>query len=392
MNSKLKLNSLKTLFIFIPCIIPAKLLEGGTVKLFFNSWRIIAFFIMVFYLFRSKQKASKILVHCSVFSGIIIISTFLNRGEINSSISIAMMMFTIIGLSEIQIQKNPAMYFKIIGMVSWVILLIDTLQIFTEIGFGPLDNSTWLGGDNFAIFTVLPMLGIIVLSDGLNYKRVRNITVMFCMFVVMAKFKTFAVTSILAFFVLGIGICLESHIAMSKRVKRSIAVIIALLLAFLCINFSDIYMQFATLFGKEPYIEHSRLAIWNLSIKAILNKPLIGHGVLGAYKETIVIAGKYWATCSHTHNYILELLFRGGIIGTIAYMLMFKDYFRVAIQKQNNKLVMLLKVFLIANLVLWITESYYAQAPVYVLLVLASHTELLKNYELTSTKHKLIFK
>lgn len=392
MSSQIKINSLKILFFFIPCIVPAKLLEGGIIKLLFNSWRVAAFVMMIFYFFRSKYKISKILIYSAIFSGIIIFSTYLNEGEINSSLSIAMMMFTIIGISEVQIQKNVAEYFRIIGIVSWTILLIDIIQVFTGIGFGHLDNSTWLGGDNFAIFTVLPMLGIIVLDDVLNYKRVRKITKLISLFAIIAKIKTFAVTSILAFIVLGIGIYFDSHIIISKRVKRSLLVISIILFAFLCFNFADIYMRFASLFGKEPNIEHSRLMIWSLSVKAILNKPLLGYGVLKASEEAIIIAGKYWATCSHTHNYILELLFKGGIAGTIAYLLMFKDYFKVIIQKPNNKLITLLRFFLIANLVLWITESYYAQAPVYVLLVLASHKKVSEEYNMPPAKHKLLLR
>lgn len=392
MQNKIKLNDIKILFFFIPCVVPAMLLKGGITKLLFNGWRVVAFLMIICCLFTVRHKISKILIYSSIFSAVIILSTYLNNGVLKSSISIAMMMFTIIALSEIQIQKDPARYFHIIGGVSWIILLFDTMQIFTGIGLDRSDNSTWLGGDNFAIFTVFPMLGIIVLNDAFNYGRIRNITIIFCILAALAKLKTFAVTSILAFAFLAICLFWGRRVDISERIKWILISIAIILLICLCADFSNIYMKFAALFGKEPHIEHSRIAIWKLSIKAILNEPIIGHGVLESYEESIAIAGEYWPTCSHTHNYILELLFRSGIIGTTAYILMLKNCFKAIVQKLDNGIMLLLKAFLMANLVLWITESYYAQAPVYVLLVLVSHMELISKYKLTTKKPKLLFK
>ena len=140
-------------------------------------------------------------------------------------------------------------------------------------------------------------------------------------------------------------------------------------------------MTVAELLGKNNVLEHGRIVIWKMSLDAILNEPILGHGVMYVYDETVAIAGTYWPTCSHTHNYILELLFRGGMVGTLFYFLSMKDCFTFIIkEKISSKGIIILKGILAANFVLWISDSYYAQAPFYVLIVLCSHMKILKQY------------
>ncbi len=392
MVNKINIRSLIIVFFFIPCITPAAFLEGGYLKLFFNSWRVVAFLIMPFYMLRKGQKITNILFWDIVFSMLLCVSTWIQKGNFKSSVSIAMMMFTIIALSEIEIQSNVKHYFKVIAAVSKIILIVDVFQIFSGIGFISDSNATLLGMDNFAIFTVLPMMGIIIINDYINLGFLPVFDVILILLAVLAKFKTFAVTSMLACISWIMFVYIFTHIDTSKRVQILLWTLAFTGVIMISANFTTAYLGFAHLFGKEPKIEHSRITIWLLSIKAILRKPIFGYGVLSEYEETIAIAGTNWRTCSHTHNYILELLFRGGIIGTFCYLCMFKDFFKIVLRviEKYNYIGGIVRATLFAILVLWVTDSYYAQAPVYVFVVLCSHIDLLPNVIRRGKRIKLV--
>ena len=68
---------------------------------------------------------------------------------------------------------------------------------------------------------------------------------------------------------------------------------------------------------------------------------------------------------------------------------MFKDYIKTIIINTDNRLVILLKSFLVGCLVLWITDSYYGQAPIYILVVLCSHKNMLEDIKLTVKRKEL---
>lgn len=327
------------------------------------------------------QKITNVLFWNIVFSLLLCISTWIQKGNFKSSASIAMMMFTIIALSEIEIRSNMKHYFKVVATVSKIILMVDIFQIFTGIGFNHDSNATLLGMDNFAIFTILPMMGIVLINDYINFGFPKLFNVILISLAILAKFKTFAVTSMLACVSWIIFIYIFTHIDMSKRVRLLLWTLAFAGSLMIAANFTTAYLGFAHLFGKEPRIEHSRITIWKLSIKAILRKPILGYGVLSEYEETIAIAGTNWRTCSHTHNYILELLFRAGMIGTICYLCMFRDFFKTVfrIRESYNYVGGIVRATLFAILVLWVSDSYYAQAPVYILVVLCSHMDRLPN-------------
>ena len=383
MHWKLNKNVLFIAVIFIPCVVPATLLEVGDTKLLFNTWRVAAFIFIIAYMINKRQRITCTIVFSSLFSANLLLVTWRNGGNIKSATSIALMMFTIIALSEIGMTSLCCAkhYFSAISPICFFILLVDTAQILTGVGYSEINSGSWLGGDNFAVFTVIPMLGIILLGDYLIYGKVRRVTkLLFCL-TMLAKFKTAATTSMIAFVTCVVLFWGFEYIKFSKNSRQILILLSVALIIWLCWDFTDIFVTVAELLGKNNVLEHGRIVIWKMSLDAILNEPILGHGVMYVYDETVALAGTYWPTCSDTHNYILELLFRGGMVGTLFYFLSMKDCFTFIIkEKISSKGIIILKGILAANFVLWISDSYYAQAPFYVLIVLCSHMKILKQY------------
>ena len=114
-----------------------------------------------------------------------------------------------------------------------------------------------------------------------------------------------------------------------------------------------------------------RLTIWTSAINAIQRSPLIGYGSRSASGDVVSILGLgQWA--SHCHNHILQIMFMGGIVALVLFVLMIYENIKVSVQSwklegTNTSRICLYAVFV--YLIIGITEQY-EYVPMYLLLIL----------------------
>ena len=370
---KVKKQSLIYAFICIPCLEPVTIQSISHIKPFFNAWRIFAFIVVMIYGCMKKYKISRLVVWEGIFFAILMYSTILSKGNIVSCISTTIAILTITIITEIGVRKDLKEYINVLAISYMVNLAIDSFQIFSGIGFEPTTNAAWLGGDNFAIFAVLPMMGIIILNSYIQKNKID----LACLIIVAvsgaAKFYTFAGTSMIALVIWVFFLFFLNKVECSVKIKCILIAFVSMLFVMICLNFQDLFMAISRALGKDGPVEHSRLEIWRLSIQAVLRKPVLGYGVLRLEDEATAIAGWNWSTCSHTHNYLLEIAFRSGLVGLIAYLFIIKDGVALVIRKNGYRSVNVVRATLIAQAVLGFSDSYYALSPFYVLLVFAAN-------------------
>lgn len=370
---KVKRRSLIYAFICIPCLEPVTIQSIYHVKLIFNAWRVLAFIAVMIYACIKKYKISGLVIWEGIFSAILIFSTILSRGNIVSSISTAIAILTITMITEIGVKRDFRKYISVLAISYMVNLSIDSFQVFSGIGFEPTTNAAWLGGDNFAIFAVLPMMGIIILNSYIQKNKIDLACFIIVAISVATKFYTFAGTSMIALVVWFFFLFFFNKVECSVKIKCILIAFISMLFVIVCLNFQDLFMAISRALGKDGPVEHSRLEIWRLSIQAVLRKPVLGYGVLRLEDEATAIAGWNWSTCSHTHNYLLEIVFRSGLVGLIAYLFIIKDGVALVIRKNGYRSVNVVRATLIAQAVLGFSDSYYALSPFYVLLVFSAN-------------------
>ena len=259
---KFDLHNLVIAFFYIPCVVPAALLdEESPVKVFFNVWRMIAFLLLFIYIVIQRWY-SPTLIFTVLFSLTLIFSTYRSNGAMSSVLSIALMMFTIVTLSELECKKSIKKFLTVIAKINIAILLIDDVQVLMLTGIGSEDNiHTWLGLDNFAVFTVLPMVGTILLSELLNYNKIRKLIFLFCVVTALCKFVTFAVTSMLAFNFIAFYIFSKEYIRVTKNTKKIIILLNVVVAFIILMNFSDIYYFISDITGKSTKYDYSRMII-----------------------------------------------------------------------------------------------------------------------------------
>lgn len=113
----------------------------------------------------------------------------------------------------------------------------------------------------------------------------------------------------------------------------------------------------------------SRLHMWNTSVDAIVEEPIIGHGI-GSY--THVIEGKFQDDrmckigCMHPHNQFIFLLFEYGLIGCILFSFSFMLVLFWQIKNKNIFLFAVLLVYIVSSLTdttLWYRGYVYLFVP-----------------------------
>ena len=114
-----------------------------------------------------------------------------------------------------------------------------------------------------------------------------------------------------------------------------------------------------------------RLTIWTSAIRAIQRSPLIGYGSRSASVDVVSILGLgEWA--SHCHNHILQIMFMGGIVALVLFILMIYENIKACVriwnlQGTNTSRICLYAVFV--YLIIGITEQY-EYVPMYLILLL----------------------
>ena len=133
--------------------------------------------------------------------------------------------------------------------------------------------------------------------------------------------------------------------------------------------------------GKDMTFTN-RLEIWDNSIKAIGNKPLLGYGIL--YTDAVIgllgrtESGFIWRGATHCHNQFLQIGLMSGIIGLVAYIAAIVMAFWGCRSCDNKRMGQVATICLFIFCVISITEVYqYPQ--MYMLFILPCY---LNNVEL----------
>lgn len=124
----------------------------------------------------------------------------------------------------------------------------------------------------------------------------------------------------------------------------------------------------------------SRLRIWNASIGSVVHKPIFGYGI----KDITIIQTMLLA--SHQHDYYLHLLFQGGLLAFVPFVMML-NCCRLSLTKHKSEYNFLLSISLFAFLIVFITESYGEGtyiAPFYIIIILCLS---LRDIQKKGTKH-----
>lgn len=219
-------------------------------------------------------------------------------------------------------------------------------------------------------FTDYAYVGLILTE--LNYalkncsKKIYLLSSIICILnVVLPKIST-AIVAIIIFYSL--------KIIFSKQKHKTLLTYKNVLITSWCTNFLIIFFNiqmilnwlFVKFFNKTANLT-GRTEIWEIAWNTLLQKPILGYGVRndGSF---VYVRGKMW----QAHNQIIQLLYDGGIIGMLLFIIMLFIFGKnLKFNGDNNDKLKQIIIFGLGGFfIIMITEisSYYL--PIYLLLFL----------------------
>lgn len=344
MTSKLNkwlINRWAIALLVIPFVKPATELTGKY-DIIFDIFMLISCFIIIALYVLNFKKVSKIILSISLMQLIFLTSTIINNGMIWWATVQAISIISICALLEMTMKLNlkEAFIGFSIPMVIMATLTIITMFLAYPKGLYRIINeydivsSNYLWGfDNSSIFKFIPTLIILILG---TYKTNNNYKVFGLIFLLFTTNAFIFIESLaaagacLSILAIYIFILIKKKSIKIFNLKNIVIVITAIIAIILIINKNSMILKDMVMGTAKEGSLYFRLNIWNKTIEQIEKSPVIGYGL----EEKTVTASKI--ILDHPHNIFLDILYRGGIVGIIAFWGMIALIIKNGNKKYNN--------------------------------------------------------
>ena len=379
-------NNIIFMIIFIlPFIKPAPEITGNFDNVIDIFKAILC--ILVFAVYISYKKPSKLLCIISIIQTIFLISTLINPyGKIKWQIVQFVSIIGIIMFTELSIEINYKKAIKAFAISCGIMLILTIISMFITypnglyqvIYDGYTENNNFLWGfDNSSIFKILPTLMFLMLFSINNKKNI--VAVLATIFITLIAF--IYVKSITAILILGILLIYYITINYIKtdiinkifNFRNLFIFVIAIFLILLIFNMNNVVLnKLASITEKGGSLQY-RFNVWKDTLNVIKDKPLLGYG----YSEAEVEIQRL--NIDHPHNIFLDIAYRGGIISLTLYLymiiFMFKDKL---MENKDNKIGQILNITLFLILLSSQMDYYNDQYLIFVVYVFINEIKKVK--------------
>ena len=224
----------------------------------------------------------------------------------------------------------------------------------------------FLGSDNYSAFILIALSGFIMSDAIMNKGKIKIWDYFFfgiaflCLLIPKSWAGIFAYGAFMMLFFFRKLAFLKKMV----NVRNVFIIIVLLLILVIGFNFQTHFEKILNMFGKVGM--NSREIIWPKAIYAIMQKPILGYGMLTDNQISSYIL--YGTT--HTHNIVLEFLMDSGIIGSFFAFMWFKSAVTVKKKLLKSDVIMSLLYCIVAYLLCATLDFYIALIYFWVLIFL----------------------
>ena len=372
MNRK-QMDIVKYLFLLIPFFKPVGLATISGFNSIMQLWKVVSIvLLLLFYFPRSNNqrlfKNNKGIIGFLIF-GIVYVVNCVRFGNdysniLNNFITDCVLMYLIISTSVSRKKKiNAFMSALCYLFIFWII--VQSLSIFVvRAGFLHLSDGSSgdycyiFGTDNYSAFAMIPMIVVSCYIMRLKNSKRNYITksIILCALVTVGYVYVRSISAAVACLLLlvfqvfsGKWKKLLKHITV-KKTLLFLAIILFLIIRY---DIQNYFLHFiAEVLGKgdKATTLNSRTIIWSMAIDLIKSKPKLGYGAFSQEMiDNYILYG-----IEHTHNLLLELLIRTGILGTMAYFY----FLLVPLTKNYKKLLRSKSNILVCGMIIFLVLSF----------------------------------
>lgn len=361
-------------FVIIPLFKPYNFAQIPLINSVMNLWRVISAAIIVI-LYLRRHIFSRFIVIFMMFLGVWVLSTIINGGqigEIAGDLLTAVILSILVELA-FQMNKEDSLLNTLYYLFGSYITLYF-ISVITGVGLFFADSvlkhkTYFFGPDNYSGFILLPALGVMLVTDFYLYQSLRKFTILCFVFVLSSEVYTWSVTALIAMILFGILVIREKKSKRSTRVINVMNGVIITMLMLASIIFFNVQNFFASflvnVLGKDPSLS-SRTIIWDLALRRIYQAPLIGYGEMSSESVT------EWLLINHTHNIYMELLFKGGVLLLIAFLVYLFYVGRKLYRNHSHYTARILEISIIIYLLLSFADDYLELPYFYCLMAIAN--------------------
>ena len=378
MQFKIKKITILIFLLLIPSFKPTFFDVIGIISNIYKIMTLITFVgILLIHIIKKKNISNMALLFI-IYELLIVMSTYIQRGNVKESIISAINILNIILVIDFYSEyMNSFLYALMAHFEICVYINLATLLIWPNGMYGRSSNAysmtqEWfLGWDNIFIVWLFPALCIALLFMYYNKKKIRPM--MLICAVVLTVLNNWVATA-------SVGIFIVISCISVPFIKKHFTPIKTFICAFAVFIFIVVVQNFDFL---KPIIEgvlqkdmtfNSRIGIWNNAMLAIKDNWLIGYGILYS-NDMIKCLG--WKTATHCHNQYLQIFFQGGIILFVNYILIQIEAIKKLSQNWNSQVSKVIAYSIFAFNIMCITEPYN-YGLMFLLFILAEHNEKLK--------------
>ena len=323
---KMAKSTILCFLLFIPFFQPQYFKLSPVVD---NIYRYLTYAVLIYavaYIIWHKKVPNSNLIIIASLELWILFSTIIQKGNTMPAVNNAV---SLIGLASIvfiyskkteKLIKCLLLHFEICIYVNIITLIVFQNGIF----WAKSDVYTtggaiyFLGWNHIFIVWELPALMITWIYKNMNGNKWRCYILTATIVLSVFMFDTSSTGKIGV--VIFATLCLVPYV--KKIVTPFVGIVVSALLVLLIIfarSYGFLQPIIVGMLNKDMTFT-GRLLIWDNAIKAIISKPILGHGLL-PQKEITSILGIGAAT--HCHSQVLQILFIGGVVALALYVALY---------------------------------------------------------------------
>jgi len=216
----------------------------------------------------------------------------------------------------------------------------------------------FLGGENVIGAVSLPLS----IYGAVLYKKEKRFVYLFSVILSLGTvFWTNSATSIIGGVIVGAYIIIKTisdKVRANKEqtgkmiLRVAILAIIFLFILIVLLNGTNIFSGIISNIFHKNLTLSGRFYVWNRVIELIKQRPILGYGFNNS-QDNLGLIGN-----AHAHDYYLNILYTGGVLSLIVWLMMIIKTIRHALLNFGNEEVRLLSFGIIAFLFMFLTEVY----------------------------------
>lgn len=371
MTLKVKVKNFIIFVVLLTYLKPFNVSLIPTLNTLYSAAKIMATAVLLLYILNENVTLTKASKWCLAFLGWWTIAILAN-GNMKNNVQILLSILGMLFLFNVMRRKPNGLniILKYLSCISKVYILLQFYTI--VVGHPVLAESIvsfdkyFLGSDNYSAFILIPLSGFILSDDLINERKIKMWDYFFFVIAFLCLLIPKSWAGIFSYSAFMLLLFFRKSALLKKIVNvRSVFIIIILLLVLIIgFNFQTHFEKVLSTLGKVGM--NSREIIWPNAIYAIMQKPILGYGMLTDNQISSYIL--YGTT--HTHNIVLEFLMDSGIIGSFFSFMWFKSAVTVKKKLLKSDVIIGLLYCIVAYLLCATLDFYIALIYFWVLIFL----------------------